>query len=235
MGKIVFLGDSVTASANVALEQRWAHMVGLSAGYAATDIINAGVPGNVSQQMLARLQADVLVHSPDVVVMMFTVNDRSNSIPLTTHEANYRSLVEQCRAAGAKVVLMSPPIYRSQLDTWGAWVEKWRGLAGEYGCPFIDIWRDYASLYLTGGFGAMYVDSADLVHQNAAGNARIHAVATSGIHNGAFVKQATTPPGECEECPPCPDTSALEAELNAMVGEAQALAGRLQAAADSLG
>lgn len=198
MGKIVFLGDSVTASANVALSQRWAHMVGLSAGYAAADIINAGVPGNTSGQMSARLQADVLAHSPDVVVMMFTVNDRSNSIPLSTHEANYRSLIDQCRAAGAKVVLMSPPVYRSQLDTWGLWVEKWRSLAGEYGCPFVDIWRDYASLYLTGGFGGLYVDSADLVHQNVVGNARIHTVATSGIHMGAFVKVQLDESPECQ-------------------------------------
>ena len=201
MGKIVFLGDSVTASANVALSQRWAHMVGLSAGYAAADIINAGVPGNISLQMLARLQADVLAHSPGVVVMMFTVNDRSNSIPLATHEANYRSLIEQCRAAGAKVVLMSPPIYRSQLDTWGVWVEKWQALAGEYRCPFVDIWRDYASLYLTGGFAGMYVDGADLVHQGVAGNARIHAVAVSGIHAGAFVKGQLVPPAECQPGP----------------------------------
>ncbi|MBL35898.1 MAG: hypothetical protein CMI10_13480 [Oceanospirillaceae bacterium] len=201
MGKIVFLGDSVTASANVALTQRWAHMVGLSAGYAAGDIINAGVPGNISAQMLTRLQADVLSHSPDVVVMMFTVNDRSNSISLSTHEANYRSLIEQCRGAGAKVVLMSPPVYRSQLDTWGPWAEKWRALAGEYGFPFVDVWRDYASLYLTGGFSGLYVDGADLVHQNAAGNARIHAVAMSGIHAGAFVKGPLTPPVECQSGP----------------------------------
>ncbi|WP_137972422.1 GDSL-type esterase/lipase family protein [Pseudomonas sp. F(2018)] len=201
MGKIVFLGDSITASANVSLSQRWAHMVGLSAGYAAADIVNAGVPGNISQQMLARLQTDVLAHTPDVVVMMFTVNDRSNSIPLATHETNYRSLIEQCRLAGAKVVLMSPPVYRSQLDTWGGWVEKWRALAGEYLCPFVDIWRDYASLYLTGGFGGLYVDGADLVHQSVAGNTRIHAVAMSGIYTGAFVKGQLDPPAECQSGP----------------------------------
>lgn len=34
MSKIVFLGDSVTASANVAPAQRWVQMVGLSAGNA---------------------------------------------------------------------------------------------------------------------------------------------------------------------------------------------------------
>lgn len=229
MPKIAFLGDSVTSSANVPLADRWAHKLGLSAGYAAADIINAGVPGNTSAQMLTRVHTDVLAHNPAVVVMMFTVNDRSNSVPLVTHEANYRSLIEQCLTADAKVALMSPPVYRSQLDTWGPWVEKWRALAGEYGCPFVDIWRDYASLYLTGGFTSLYVDAYDLVHQNVSGNARIHAVATSGIYAGAFVKQAATPPGEC------PDTSAVKAELVAMVGEVEALAGRLQAAADALG
>lgn len=219
MAKIVFLGDSVTASANVVLTDRWAQKVGLSAGYVASDIINAGVPGNTSAQMLARLQADVLTHTPDVVVMMFTVNDRSNSIPLSTHEANYRNLIEQCTTAGAKVVLMSPPVYRGQLDTWGPWTEKWRDLAGEYGCPFIDIWRDYSSLYLTGGFSGLYVDSNDLVHQNVAGNSRIHSVATKAIYAGAFVKQVTQPLEECEcpETPVCPTLSELALALEDLV------------------
>lgn len=227
MAKIVFLGDSVTASANVPLADRWVYKVGISAGYAAADIINAGVPGNTSAQMLARLQADVLAHAPDVVVMMFTVNDRSNSIALATHEANYRSLIEQCSAAGAKVVLMSPPVYRSQLDTWGPWVEKWRFLAGVYGCPFVDIWRDYASLYLTGGFSVLYVDAVDLVHQGISGNARIHTVSTSGIHAGAFVKGQISPP---TGCPAGPSEFQLAAEDLVRNGANAARLARLSAA-----
>ena len=203
MGKIVFLGDSVTASANVTLAQRWAQIVGLAAGYAPAEIINAGVPGNTSAQILARLQADVLSHSPDVVAMMFTVNDVGNSLPLSTHEANYRSIIEQCQVAGVKVVLITPPIYRTNVYTWRAWHAKWMKLASEYGCHLIDVTRAYGWEYVadTAFFGALYVNSSDLVHQSVAGNARIAEICAEPIHAGAFVKQTEQIPGECPECP----------------------------------
>lgn len=211
MSRIVFLGDSVTASANVALSQRWVHMVGLSAGYAAADIINAGVPGNTSAQILARLQADVLSHLPDVVAMMFTVNDVGNNLPLSTHETNYRALIEQCQAAGAKVVLITPPVYRQNVASWRAWHAKWLQLAGEYGCHLIDITRAYGWEYVADAavFGALYVNSADLVHQSVAGNTRIAQICAEPIHAGAFLKQAPDQPGECPECPPAADELTL--------------------------
>jgi lysophospholipase L1-like esterase len=204
MGKAVFTGDSVTASANVALGQRWVQIVGLAAGYAPADIINAGVPGNTSAQILARLQADVLSHSPDVVVMMFTVNDGGNGVPLATHEANYRSMIGQCQAAGAKVVLITPPVYRQNVSSWRAWRAKWMQLAAEYGCHFVDVTSAYGWEYAADSyaFGALYVNSADLVHQSVAGNARIAEICAEPIHALAFVKQAPEQPVDCPECPP---------------------------------
>ena len=211
MGKVVFLGDSVTASANVSLSQRWTQIVGLAAGYAPVGIINAGVPGDTSAQILARLPADVLSHSPDVVVMMFTVNDVGNSLPLSTHEANYRALIEQCQTAGAKVVLITPPVYRQNVSSWRAWHAKWMLLAAEYGCHFIDVTRAYGWEYVADAatFGALYVDSADLVHQSVSGNARIAAICGEPIHSGAFVKQALEQPSDCPECPPAADELTL--------------------------
>lgn len=209
MGKLVFLGDSVTASANVTLAQRWAQIVGLAAGYAPTDIINAGIPGNTSAQILARLQADVLSHAPDIVAMMFTVNDVGNNQQLSTHETNYRALIEQCQAFGAKVVLITPPVYRQNVANWRAWHAKWLQLAGEYGCHLIDVMRAYGWEYVADAaiFGALYVDSADLVHQSVAGNVRIAEICCEPIHADAFVKQVEQIPGDCSECQEYPQAA----------------------------
>lgn len=196
--KIVFLGDSLTASAEVTLADRWAYKVGLANGYTAANIINAGVSGNTSAQMLARLQTDVLAQNPDVCVLMLTVNDRTNSVPIATHEANYRSMITQLKTAGIKVVVMSPPLYTSQLDQWKPWVEKGEEIAGDTGCHYIDCWREfvYASYYLPNWFNVLYTD---YVHQKVAGNSLIVSICARKTHTGAFLPDSAPPTGVCPE------------------------------------
>lgn len=209
MGKIVFLGDSLTASANVSLAERWVYQVGIAAGYAPADIINAGVSGNRSDQMLARIQADVFDLCPDVLVLMLTVNDRTNSIPIATHEANYRSMISQAQALGIKVVVMSPPLYTSNLDQWKPWVEKGEQIAGEMGCHYIDCWREYTYAYfymITPAWSTLYTD---YVHQTAEGNALLFSITRRATHANAFKKAAPVEPPICE----CPELPATELQL----------------------
>lgn len=206
MGKIVLMADSVGASANVALAQRWFQMVAIYYGYAAADIINSAVPGDKSSHMLARFAADVLAHNPEVVVFLMGVNDGANGISLATHEANYRSMIEQVMAAGAKVVIITPPIYRQDVASWRPWHAKWLQLAADYGCPLVDVTRAYGWEYVadSAAFNGLYVNSADLVHQSVAGNAKMAAICCEPIHAKSFLKDAPgeQPGGECPECPP---------------------------------
>lgn len=194
--KIAFLGDSLTASAEVGLADRWAYKVGIANGYAPADIINAGVSGNRSDQMLARLRADVLSHEPDVCVLMLTVNDRTNNFTIAIHEANYRSIISQLQSEGIKVVVMSPPLYTQNLEQWKPWVEKGEEIAGDMGCHYIDCWREfvYASYYLPNWFSVLYTD---YVHQKVAGNALIASVCARKTHAGAFLPDAPSP--VCEQ------------------------------------
>ena len=197
--KIVFLGDSLTASANVNLADRWAYKVGIANGYAAADIINAGVPGNTSTQMLARLQADVLSLAPAVCVLMMTVNDKTNNFTLALHESNVRNIISQLQAANIKVVIVSPPLYRSGVDSWRVWVEKDQAIAGELGLTYIDVWREYTFAYLyqtIAVFNGLYSDG--IIHQTVTGNALISSVLARNTYTGAFL---LTPPviGGCSE------------------------------------
>lgn len=197
--KIAFLGDSITASANVNLTDRWAYKVGIFNGYAAVDIINAGVPGDETTQMLARVQADVINQAPDVCVMMMTVNDKTHGLTLAQHETNLRSLISQLRAANIKVVIASHPLYRSGVDTWKAWVEKDQSIAGELNIPYVDVFREYcfANLYTT--LNQYYTSSAELIHQSVAGNAKIAEVMARNNYAGVFIKDPPPPSGNCDE------------------------------------
>lgn len=210
MGKIVFLGDSLTQSVEVSLTNRWAYKVGLSAGYAPADIINSGISGNRSDQMIARLQADVIAHNPNVCVLMPTVNDRTNSVPIATAEQTIRNIIGQLQGEGIKVTVVSPPLYTSALDQWKPWVEMWEDVAGDMGCHWIDCWREYvyASYYWPNNqwYNYLYVD---YVHQSVAGNNFIYSICTRSTHSGAFVKNTDLPAGECPECPEHPNELTL--------------------------
>lgn len=196
--KIVFLGDSITACSNVTLAQSWPQIVGLANGYTSGNIINAGVPGDETTQMLARVQS-VINQAPDVCVMMMTVNDKTHGLTLAQHETNLRSLISQLRAANIKVVIASHPIYRSGVDTWKAWVEKDQSIAGELGIPYVDVFREYcfANLYTT--LNQYYTSSAELIHQSVAGNAKIAEVMIRNNYAGVFIKDPPPPSGGCDE------------------------------------
>lgn len=197
--KIAFLGDSVTQCANVTAAQSWPQIVGLFNGYAIADIINAGIAGNTTADMLARVQNDVIALAPDVCVMMMTVNDKTHGLTLAQHETNLRSLISQLRAANIKVVIASHPLYRSGVDTWKAWVEKDQSIAGELNIPYVDVFREYcfANLYTT--LNQYYTSSAELIHQSVAGNAKIAEVMNRNIYAGVFIKDPPPPSGSCDE------------------------------------
>ena len=63
---------------------------------------NAGVSGNTTTQMLERLQADVINYAPGWCLMMGTVNDIVNSVPLATSKSNIIAIYNACKASGIR-------------------------------------------------------------------------------------------------------------------------------------
>ena len=103
---VVCFGDSITNSG-------YYKILGEKLG---VNAINAGVGGNSTAKALRRLSNDVLKQKPDVVVILFGTNDlRADAervfVPLDQYKVNLKAMVNQCRDAGAKVVLCTiPPI-----------------------------------------------------------------------------------------------------------------------------
>jgi len=80
-------------------------------------IINAGVPGNTTVMGFARFQVDVLDRLPKIVIIQFGINDsmidvwnykNAPRVDLADYEINIRYFVTSARAAGSKVILMTP-------------------------------------------------------------------------------------------------------------------------------
>lgn len=110
--RIAFLGDSITAQGNG--PSGYIRMVvdGLSANGVKVEAIPAGVGGNKSNQMLERLQRDVINKKPDVLTVSCGVNDvwhswSGNGIPLEQYEKNMSEIVDRAQAAKIRVYVMT--------------------------------------------------------------------------------------------------------------------------------
>jgi lysophospholipase L1-like esterase len=95
--RVVFLGDSIT--------DRWGRQYGEF--FPGKPYINRGIGGQVTGQMLARFQQDVIALRPRVVVILGGTNDIALGMPARDTEYNLMSMVELAKANGIQVVLAS--------------------------------------------------------------------------------------------------------------------------------
>jgi lysophospholipase L1-like esterase len=111
---VAFLGDSITAlgwdapGGYVRLTVAGLKTLGVN-----VTPIPAGVSGNTSRDMLARLTHDVLSRKPDWLTLSCGVNDvwhGAAGVPLDEYEKNITSIVDQAQAAGIKVLLMTSTV-----------------------------------------------------------------------------------------------------------------------------
>ena len=181
--RVVCLGDSITQGSDVATgtnSQVWNYSPG-NAGFVSGGIMlsgprlslirNAGIAGQTSTQIAARIQADALAYSPDIVTILAGTNDlvslntnfNANLVILMN---NLESMVQQCLQAGAVPVLLTPPPHvtyttQAKLIQW-----YYYDLARAYRIPLFDAYRlsvdPSAGTYLSGYSG-------DGIHPQRAG------------------------------------------------------------------
>jgi lysophospholipase L1-like esterase len=110
---IVAIGSSSTAGAgasspNATYPSQLA--VELQARFPGRDItvLNRGVNGEETTNMMARFAADVLAAHPQLVLWQIGTNSVLRNHPLSPHAAQLHDGIEQLKAAGADVVLIDP-------------------------------------------------------------------------------------------------------------------------------
>ena len=110
---IVCFGDSVTGVYYHSGSRRaWCDVLGLTLERlyprAQIEMINAGVSGNTTGQGMERMERDVLSHHPQLVVVMFGLNDVARGHGPEEFRAHLEEIIRRSRGAGAEVVLMTP-------------------------------------------------------------------------------------------------------------------------------
>ncbi len=109
--KLAFLGDSITAGGK-SNPGGYVNLVG--SGLASTgvkiEVIGAGISGHKSNQMLGRLENDVVKHKPQWMTLSCGVNDvwhGEKGVTLEDYKKNITSIVDQAQAAGVQVILLT--------------------------------------------------------------------------------------------------------------------------------
>ena len=146
--KVAFLGDSIT-QAGYQNPGGYVQLVGkgLAANGVDIEIIGAGISGHKSNQMLERLERDVLSKKPQWMTLSCGVNDvwhGANGVVLEDYKKNITAIVDQAQAAGVKIlILTSTMIHEDQANADNqnllAYNEFLRTLATARNYPLADL------------------------------------------------------------------------------------------------
>lgn len=72
-------------------------------------VINAGIGGNNTLDLLKRIDRDCLAHQPELTVLMIGTNDMNSMkyVPLEQYRANVATLIKKIQAQKSQVLLMT--------------------------------------------------------------------------------------------------------------------------------
>lgn len=117
---IAFMGDSITQQGNLA-PGGYIHLVvdGLKAAGVEVKAIGAGISGHKSNNMLARVDKDVIEKKPQWMTLSCGVNDvwhGANGVPLDAYKTNITALLDKVDAAGIKVMILTATMITENPD-----------------------------------------------------------------------------------------------------------------------
>jgi lysophospholipase L1-like esterase len=175
--RAVFMGDSIT--------DNW---INADPTFFTDGLIDRGISGQTTAQMLVRFRGDVIALQPQAVHIMAGTNDiagNTGAATMRTLQGHIKSMAELARANGIKVILASiPPAIAfpwspamrpaPQITAFNAWLADY---ARRNGFTYVDYHAALAT-----ADGAMKPGlSTDGVHPTPAGYAIMHPIARSAI------------------------------------------------------
>lgn len=169
--RIVVFGDSLISGSTAFTSGVWQFGNGFAelsvyrAGPQYQLVANAGVAGNTTTQMLARIYTDVMAYSPDVVYLLAGTNDFTlamTNLKKQTMMNNIEKMVRIFLKAGVEVFLMSPPPNNTNFQAAKDCQFFYYDLAQYYNLPFADMYRMTVDPNTNGQFLSGY--TADGTH-----------------------------------------------------------------------
>ncbi len=180
--KLAFLGDSITQG-GAGHPGGYVRLVisGLAANDLKVEPIPAGISGHKSNQMLERLDRDVLSKKPTWMTLSCGVNDvwhGANGVPFDAYQKNITAIVDQAQSAGIKVMILTSTMIgedaandnNKKLAEYNAFLRK---LAVDKKCLLADLNADMQAAIKPAAAGGKQVDlqlTSDGVHMGPLGD-----------------------------------------------------------------
>ena len=187
---LVTLGESTTAGGWASSRQRcWANQLARLINEfqrVPVQLVNVGIGANVistrspsydhsgKPAALERLDAHVVRHQPDLLVVSYGLNDARGGTPKTLFERELRRLVEEVRGKIQPLIVLLGPYFMTGFDKYGPhWnqaslevFQQFNGVIAEVAkqerCLFVDLLGAYG--------GAEWLVHHDAVHANDLGH-----------------------------------------------------------------
>jgi len=176
--KVAFLGDSITQGGQNSVGG-YVQLIGsgLAANGVKIEIIGAGISGHKSNQMLERLERDVLSKKPDWMTLSCGVNDvwhGAKGVALPDYQKNITEIVDKAQAANVKVIILTSTMIRedpanAENQKLAVYNEFLRTLAKEKKCHLADLNADMQ---------AALIEAAKTEQKSAKGNY----LTSDGVH-----------------------------------------------------
>jgi acyl-CoA thioesterase-1 len=146
---ILVLGDSLSAAYGMRLEQGWVALLQgrLKAQGYGHKVVNASASGETTGGALARLPRALERHRPAIVILELGGNDGLRGLPIAEVRANFESLIQRSREAGARVMLIGmriPPNYGPAYTR--SFHELYGELARQHRLPLVPFFLDGIAL-----------------------------------------------------------------------------------------
>lgn len=185
--KVVFFGDSITQAGirPGGYIQLMDSLITSQLGAGQYELIGAGIGGDKIYDLYLRMEADVLKHNADIVVIYVGVNDvwhKASSGTGTDYNKFgrfYEAVVSKLQASGSKVILCTPAVIGEKTDNsnqqdgdlnhYSNWI---RSFAAQKNIPLVDLRAGFINHNLKNNLQNKEsgILTTDRVHLTPAGN-----------------------------------------------------------------
>lgn len=115
-GSIIVLGDSISASYGLSVDQGWVSLLQqkLKTQEFPYQIHNESISGDTTAGGLARIDKALSTHQPDLVLLQLGANDGLRGLSPVNMKNNLAEIIRRSQKSGAQVLLLSmrlPPNY----------------------------------------------------------------------------------------------------------------------------
>ncbi|WP_406676554.1 SGNH/GDSL hydrolase family protein [Moorella sp. ACPs] len=127
---LVGIGDSLTWGYPFGPEASWLDLAGRATGLV---VVNRGISGETTGEMLARFDQDVVRLAPRAVTIMGGTNDAWAGLAVTEVINNVRAMVDKALRSGIQPVMaLPPPLCQTGSDIPVSFLEKMAALLAAY-------------------------------------------------------------------------------------------------------